>query len=96
MFCKRGVGYLPFNCCCLELQMRLIFDDVIKVLEDNQVSYDLERNMLEFPQHVAVDKDLRSVSTDADKKLSDFEVEMSATVQRFVGMRLLLFWTAAK
>ena len=57
---------------------------MIKASADNQASYDLERNMFDFPQHVAVDKDLRSASTDADKKLSDFEVEISATVQRFV------------
>ena len=46
---------------------------------------------MEFPQRVAVDKDLRSASTDADKKLSGFQVEMSATVQRVV-ISLLLFY----
>ena len=65
---------------------------MIKALEeDNHISYDLERNMVDFPQHVAVDKDLRSDSADADKKLSDSEVEMSATVQRVVGIRYCLF-----
>ena len=54
----------------------------------------LEENV-EFPQHVAVDDNLRSASTDADKKLSDFQLEMSATVQRVV-ISLLLFWTAVK
>ena len=38
-----------------------------------------------------MDKDLRSASTDADKKLSDFEVEVSATVQRVVGICYCLF-----
>ena len=75
--------------------MCLTFDHVIKAYEDNQVSYDLERNMLDFLQDVAVDKDLRSASTDADKKLSDSEVDMSATVQRVVGM-LLPFWTTSQ
>ena len=71
------------------MRMCQTFDNVIKALADNQVIYDLETNMLNFPQHVAVDEDLGSASTDADKNLSDFEVEMSATVQRFVGIRLL-------
>ena len=56
-------------------------DNQVKALEHSQVSCDLERNMLEFPQHVAVDEDLRSASTETDKKLSDFQVEMSVTVQ---------------
>ena len=48
--------------------------------------------MLDFPQHVAVDEDLRSASTDVDKKHSDFEVEMSATLQRVVVLiRYCLF-----
>ena len=71
--------------------MCLNFDNVIKALEDNQVSYDLERNMVDFPQHVALEKDLRSASTDADKKLSDSEMKMSATMQRVVGIRYFLF-----
>ena len=75
---------VPKNCGCVWLLIKWLEDNQVKVLEDNQVSCDLERNMFDFPQHVAVDEDLRSASTDADKKLSDFQVKMSATVQRVV------------
>lgn len=53
------------------------YANIVKVLADSQSAYDTKRNVLDFPQHVSPDKEVRAASTEADKKLSAFEVEMS-------------------
>ncbi len=49
---------------------------VFQALAANDATYSTERNQLDFAQHVSPDKELRDASVDADKKLSDFDVEM--------------------
>lgn len=53
------------------------YDNVMKPLLFSDREYAVERNNLDFVQHVYADKAMRDASVEADKKLSDFDVEMS-------------------
>ena len=52
------------------------FFTFVQAFAVENVDYNTERNLLDFAQHVNPDKPMREASVAADKKLSDFEVEM--------------------
>lgn len=56
---------------------QVTYQNCLKALCDDTTEYHTAKSNLDFPQHVSTDKDIRSASTEADRKLSEFEVEVS-------------------
>ena len=52
-----------------------VHSSFLQALGDDAVDYNVNRNLLDFAQHVSPEKELRDASVEADKKLSDFDVE---------------------
>ena len=81
MICKKGCWLLAIQFCAHELQ--ICFPKKKKTTKSRQWNIKtlviLKEIFLEFSQCGAVDEDFRR---DADKKLSDYQVGMSAIVQR--------------
>ncbi|KAM4634060.1 neurolysin, mitochondrial [Polymixia lowei] len=52
-------------------------ENTLNALASAKLDYTSSRHVLDFPQYVSPCKEVRSASTDADKKLSVFDVEIS-------------------
>lgn len=52
-------------------------ENTLKALANAKLDYTSSHHFLAFPQYVCASKELRAASTDADKKLSEFDVEIS-------------------
>ncbi|XP_029025179.1 neurolysin, mitochondrial isoform X2 [Betta splendens] len=52
-------------------------ENTLRALADAKLDYAASRHALDFPQYVCPCKEVRAASTEADKKLSEFDVELS-------------------
>ncbi|XP_032064433.1 thimet oligopeptidase isoform X1 [Thamnophis elegans] len=53
------------------------YQNTLRALAAAELDYTVQRNMLDFPQHVSPNREIRTASTEADKQLSEFDVETS-------------------
>ncbi|XP_022240182.1 thimet oligopeptidase-like isoform X2 [Limulus polyphemus] len=65
------------------------FQSVLKVIADVECEYLSNRYLFDFPQQVSSDKALRDASTEADKKLQAFDVEISMRQDIFDKLLIL-------
>ncbi|XP_046870342.1 neurolysin, mitochondrial isoform X1 [Hypomesus transpacificus] len=56
---------------------KVSIDNTLNALASAKLEYASSRHILDFPQYVSPCKEVRSASTEADKKLSEFDVETS-------------------
>uniref|UniRef100_A0A8C1YHR7 Neurolysin (metallopeptidase M3 family) n=1 Tax=Cyprinus carpio TaxID=7962 RepID=A0A8C1YHR7_CYPCA len=59
------------------------FENTLQVIGDAKAEYAASRHVLDFPQYVSPWKEVRLASTEADKRLSDFDVEVSMRADVF-------------
>ncbi|XP_076020424.1 neurolysin, mitochondrial [Genypterus blacodes] len=64
-------------------------DNTLKVLATAKLDYVSSRHVLDFPQYVCPSKEVRSASTEADKKLAEFDVEISMREDVFQRVKAL-------
>uniref|UniRef100_A0A8C6KZX8 Neurolysin (metallopeptidase M3 family) n=1 Tax=Nothobranchius furzeri TaxID=105023 RepID=A0A8C6KZX8_NOTFU len=64
-------------------------ENTLKALADAKLDYASSRHILDFPQYVCPYKEVRLASTEADKKLSEFDVDLSMREDVFRRLTVL-------
>ncbi|RXN21418.1 mitochondrial isoform X1 [Labeo rohita] len=70
---------------------KVCFENTLQVIANAKADYAASRHVLDFPQYVSPCKEVRVASTEADKCLSDFDVEVSMRAdvfQRLIALQV--------
>uniref|UniRef100_A0A672S5P6 Thimet oligopeptidase-like n=1 Tax=Sinocyclocheilus grahami TaxID=75366 RepID=A0A672S5P6_SINGR len=62
---------------------KVCFENTLQVIADAKAEYAASRHVLDIPQYVSPCKEVRLASTEADKRLSGFDVEVSMRADVF-------------